>query len=274
MTQNTKSQKSTQTNDPDVDQVPVLLTETKENVAYIGLNRPRSLNALNVPLLDALLRALDEAYEAHAVVIYGQGRAFCTGEDRRETLSPQSGTPEELRASFEKLQELTRRMTRLPAPIVIAAQGYAVGGGAELAIAGDLIIAKSDLRIRFPEISIGQAVTGGISGRLPAILGLMRAKELLLTGRWVEAAELHDMGIVTDVVSDPLTRAKELAHMLAHYPKRSMAATKRELELASQSNQETVLNNEIDAALYCFASPEAAASFDAYQDTDQSRGLS
>ncbi|WP_432970778.1 enoyl-CoA hydratase/isomerase family protein [Dactylosporangium sp. CA-233914] len=242
----------------------VLATET-EGVRTITLNRPDSLNAINVSLLSQLVRALHEAQDARAVVLTGTGRAFCTGEDLKQTLAPQSGKPDELRRSFELLQEVTRAITRLKAPVVAAVHGYAVGGGAEIALAADLVVLQKGTRIRFPEVPIGHAHTGGITLRLPQIVGLMRAKELLLRGRWIESTEAVALGLAIEETADASARAHELAAELAGQPPRSLAAAKHAIETATFPMQEANLRMEVDAATYCFASIEADAAFEDFK---------
>lgn len=249
--------------------LPVVL-EWDGEVAHLTLNRPQSLNALSVGMLDGLLEGLDQASGAHAVVISGAGRALCVGEDLRETLAPRTGQAEELRTSFEKLQQLTRRMIGLRAPVIVAAHGYAIGGGAELLLAADFVIADPALKLRFPEVAIGHAVTGGITVRLTATVGLMRAKDLLLTSRWVEGPELHALGIALELDTNATARATELAQELAAHPRRSMAATKQGIELASIPHHESVLASEVDAALYCFASDDATNAHRPFQDGSRS----
>jgi 2-(1,2-epoxy-1,2-dihydrophenyl)acetyl-CoA isomerase len=239
--------------------------EADGDVAHIVLNRPHALNALNVDMLASLVAAIEDSREAAAVVIYGEGRAFCVGEDLRETLAPQTGASDELRGSFDKLQQLTRLLNALRAPVVIAAQGYAIGGGAELALAGDLVIAGADLQMRFPEVPIGHAVTGGITARLTATIGLIRAKDLLLTGRWIEAEEALRFGMVTEIADDAVSRAKELGRELGAMPRGSMGATKVGVEVASIPHQELVLNAEVDAAMVCFADERAAEAYEPFQ---------
>lgn len=140
-----------------------------------------------------------------------------------------------------------------------------MGGGAELALAADLVIAGPNARFRFPEVTLGHAVTGGITARLPAIAGLLTAKELLLTGRWVTAEEAARLRLVNEVVPDPGHRAHALAEELAGHPPRSAGATKRALEVASLPNQESALQHEIEAASWCFAAPDATASIEAFR---------
>lgn len=236
-----------------------------DGVVALRLNRPQVLNALNVALLDALVTGFRDCAGARAVLLEAEGRAFCVGEDLRETLAPRSGEADELRLSFERLQEITRLATRLPCPVLAVVDGYAVGGGAELALAADLVIAGPNARFRFPEVTLGHAVTGGITARLPAIVGLLTAKELLLTGRWVTAEEAARLRLVNEVVPEPGPRARVLAAELAGHPERSVGATKRALEVASLPNQESALQHEIEAASWCFAAPDATDSIEAFR---------
>jgi len=108
----------------------------------VRLERPQRLNAINVALLEDLVAALREVAEERVVVLEGAGRAFCVGEDLKETLAPQTGSGTELRRAFALLQEVTRVLTGAPAVFVAAVQGYAVGGGAELALAADLVVGE------------------------------------------------------------------------------------------------------------------------------------
>lgn len=242
--------------------MPAVAVEREGPVAIVRLTRPDVLNAMNPALLEELVAALREAVQARVLILEGEGRAFCVGEDLRESLGAGA---DELRVSFERLQDLTRLLTQGPAVAIAAVQGYAIGGGAELALAADLIVLRDGTRLRFPEVSLGHAVTGGISARLVAAIGLPRAKELLLTSRWVEAEEALRIGLVNEVVPDAHARARELAQQLAGFPPRSLRATKTGLERAALPHQEVVLAAEVDAALHCFADPAATASLDAFR---------
>jgi enoyl-CoA hydratase/carnithine racemase len=125
--------------------------------------------------------------------------------------------------------------------------------------------------MKFPEAVIGHAPTGGITGRLPLMVGMLRAKDLLLTGRWVDPEEGLSIGLYTELADDPLARALELAHTLAAHPRRSMSSVKQAVELAAHPNQELVLRMEVDMASYCFASAETEQSFSAFRNRDRSR---
>ncbi|MET0453995.1 MAG: enoyl-CoA hydratase/isomerase family protein [Mycobacterium sp.] len=251
---------------------PPVITEHVGSIAVITLNRPDVLNALNRSLLGGLVDALRlETRSAGAVVVRGAGRAFCAGEDLTETLAPDTGSADELRVAFDQLQEITRLMVAAPCPVVSAVHGYAVGGGAEIALAADFVIAGPLARMKFPEAVIGHAPTGGITGRLPLMVGMLRAKDLLLTGRWVDPAEGHAIGLYTELADDPASRAIELAHMLAEKPRRSMSSVKQAVELAAHANQELNLRMEVDMASYCFASAENEESFTAFRNRERSQ---
>lgn len=242
-----------------------VLFELTDEVARITLNRPEALNAMNVELLDGLIECLGRCDDAKAVTITGAGRAFCVGEDLRETLAPATGSPEELRSAFARLQHITRLVTALPCPVVAGVHGFAIGGGAELALAADLIVASPDTQFRFPEVPLGHAVTGGATARLPASVGLARAKQLMLTGRWFSGEEALTFGMLSEVAIDPAARAREMATQLGAFPRRSMRATKSALELASVPQSEAIMRAEIDAALHCFSAAEAAEAHVAFQ---------
>jgi enoyl-CoA hydratase/carnithine racemase len=235
------------------------------DVPSLVLNRPESLNALNVELLEGLVAALRELQHEPAFVVRGEGRAFCVGEDLKETLAPRTGSAAELRESFELLQETTRLLVRARGVAIAAVSGYAIGGGAELALACDLVYADPQAGLRFPEVALGHAVTGGISARLPAIVGLLKAKELLLTSRWIPAQEAVTLGLVNALADDPRAHALSVARAIAASPRRSLTATKRALELGAAASLEQSLAFEVDAATYCFAAAEADESIDAFR---------
>ncbi|PJK22591.1 enoyl-CoA hydratase/isomerase family protein [Mycolicibacterium goodii] len=250
----------------------VVQTENIDGVSVITLNRPDVLNALNIDLLSSLVEALrDQTRCARSIVVQGAGRAFCAGEDLTETLAPETGSPDELRVAFGQLQDITRLMTAAPCPVVAAVHGYAIGGGAEIALAADFVIAGPAARMKFPESVIGHAPTGGITGRLPMMVGLLRAKDLLLTGRWVEPQEGLAIGLYTEVSDDPKARAVELARTLAANPPRSQSSVKSAIELAAFAAQEANLRMEVDMASYCFASAETAQSFEDFRTRDRNR---
>ncbi len=246
-----------------------VVVSERDGVPVVALDRPHALNALNVETLVALVDALGELQDEPAFVLTGEGRAFCVGEDLRQTLAPQTGEAAELRRSFELLQTITRRLVGARGIAVAAVNGFAIGGGAELALACDLVFASRGARFRFPEVALGHAVTGGISARLPMLVGLLKAKELLLTSRWIEAEEAAQLGLANEVVDDALALALAVAGELRAAPPRSLAATKRGLELATGQALEQALAYEVEAATYCFAAAEAGESIASFRSGER-----
>ena len=240
----------------------VLLEKLANGIAVITLNRPKSLNAQNVNLLAELVDALRQSLKSKVIILQGAGdRAFCAGQDLKESLAPRTGSAEELNDAFQMLQDITRLMASSPALVITAVQGYAVGGGAEIALTGDFVIGCPTTKFQFPEVVIGHAATGGITGRLPHIVGLLKAKDLLLTGRMVGAEESLKIGMLSEIVEDPKARALELAQTLAALPKTAASSSKLSLERAVFPNQEAVLQDEISTASLCFAHHDAANAF-------------
>lgn len=239
----------------------VLVEHPSDGVVRIILNRPKALNAINAELLDSLVDALRTHTNARVILLEGAGeRSFCAGEDLKQSLAP-TGSPQELKHALGKLQDVTR-LTSSAEPVVVAAvQGFAIGGGAEIALAADFVIGGPAAKFRFPEVPIGHAATGGITLRLPHLVGLLRAKELLLTGRWVDSDEALRIGLLTEVSEDPKGRALELALQLAGLPSSSLVASKTSLERATFFNMESCLAEEVHAAKHCFAQSDASKAF-------------
>ncbi|EXL55776.1 hypothetical protein FOCG_06320 [Fusarium oxysporum f. sp. radicis-lycopersici 26381] len=240
----------------------VLIEHPTPSVVRITLNRPKSLNALNVPLLRSLVEALRNNAIARIIILEGQGdRSFCAGEDLKQTLAPETGSAEELKQAFDQLQDITRLTSSSQSIVIAAVQGFAIGGGAEIALAADFVIGGPGAKFRFPEVSLGHAVTGGISLRLPHMVGLLKAKELLLTGRWVDADEALKLGLLTEINHDPKVRALELARQLSELPSISLSSSKTSLERTLFDSMESCLQDEVNVASHCFAQSDAALGY-------------
>ncbi|KAJ5761268.1 hypothetical protein N7520_008424 [Penicillium odoratum] len=248
----------------------VIISHPAPSVVKITLNRPERLNALNAELLRDLIDALHAHRDAHIIILEGAGdRAFCAGEDLKETLAPRMGSPEELRIAFSLLQDVTRLTSSSSVIIVAAVQGYAVGGGAEIALAADFVVGGPDAKFQFPEVTLGHAVTGGISLRLSHMVGLLKAKELLIRGRTIGAHEALGIGLLSEIAENPKVRAEELALELAKLPTAAASSLKTSLERGVFSNMESALHDEVNAASYCFARREAADAFKNFADRKQ-----
>lgn len=183
------------------DAEPVLLVEDAGPVRVLTLNRPRSLNALNATLMDALMAALDEAAEDDAVsvlVLRGAGRAFCAGYDLKE--DAEAGVQDSA-AWYAELRRSTEQMLRIldhPKPVIASVHSYCLAGGTDLMLACDLAVAADDAYFGYVDIRFGSGV---VSMFLPWVVGVRKAKELLFTGEdRIPAEEALRIGLVNRVV--------------------------------------------------------------------------
>jgi acyl-CoA synthetase (AMP-forming)/AMP-acid ligase II len=154
--------------------------------------------------------------------------------------------------------------------VISAVQGWAIGGGAEIALAADFVLASHDAKFRFPEVGLGHAATGGVTGRLANMVGLLRAKELLVLGRTVGSKEALNMGLVTEVVRgrDVRERALELAREVVRLPVESVRGMKRLIEEGTWPGNwmEEVLEEEVRIAKACFGTKEAGEAFGRFKN--------
>jgi cyclohexa-1,5-dienecarbonyl-CoA hydratase len=196
----------------------LLIEWPDDGVVRLVLNRPDVHNALSRQLVAALLTALNNLRTdstVRAVIMTGAGnRAFSTGADLRERLHL---TPDERTAHTTAIAEAADAIARFPVPVIAAVRGYALAGGAELAIACDLRIASADATFGFPEAKIGIFPGAGGVVRLPRLIGAGAANDLLFTGRPVQAEEALRLGLVNHVESndDVLASVREIARRIA-----------------------------------------------------------
>ncbi len=196
-------------------------------VALVTIDRPDALNALSFALiaeLGTLLAVLDDDPACRAIVLTGAGeRAFAAGADIRELAgeSPRSLHDADPFAPINGIGQLRT-------PVIAAVRGFALGGGCELAMACDMVVAGDDAQFGQPEIRLGVIPGAGGTQRLTRAIGKARAMELILTGRRIGAAEAEAMGLVSAVVpaAETLDRALELAGRLAAMPPLAVAAAK------------------------------------------------
>ena len=183
-----------------------ILVERDGPIAVITVNRPKSLNALNSQTLRELTEAVRESADARVVILTGAGeRAFVAGADISE-MAPMG--PWQAREFSELGHVLTALIEDIPCATIAAVNGYALGGGLELAVACDMIYASENARMGLPEVSLG--VTPGFGGtqRLVRLVGKLRAKEMIFTGDMIEAKRAFEMGLVNAV----LPREKLMEH--------------------------------------------------------------
>ena len=196
----------------------LLLAEEKNKAAVLTLNRPKVMNCLNFDLLYALrdeIDALQYRTGIRCVIITGTGeKSFCAGADLKERATL---TQDEVKKFILTIRNLLTSIQNLPIPVISAVNGIALGGGTEVALASDIRIASETASMGLTETRLAIIPGGGGTQRLPRIVGVAKAKELIFTGRRVDAAEALDIGLVNQVVSpDSLMDAcLDMAAMIA-----------------------------------------------------------
>ena len=197
--------------------MPVELTR-RDEFAIITLNRPEALNALSFQIVRDIGAALSEVAEsdARALLLIGAGdRAFCAGADINELAGR---TLSEVKRGAESGQRTFARLDTFPIPSVAIINGYAFGGGMELASACTFRIATPNAKMGLPEIKLGLIPGYGGTQRLPRLIGEGRALELIMTGRTVEAEEAERIGLVSRIVEgDPLDAGMAFAREFSGY---------------------------------------------------------
>ena len=230
--------------------------EQRGEVAIVTLNRPANLNALTVDVARDFNAAVRESIEkrARALVLTGAGRAFSAGGDLREmqNIASRDGRVE---AFFDEplrmLNETIMLIRQTPIPFIAAVNGVASGGGCNLALACDLVIAAEGAKFNQAFIKIGLSPDCGGTFILPRLVGWKRAAELMFTGDMVSANEALEMGMINAVTPDSelMSRALAMAERLAASPTAAIAQIKRLLEASAVNDQQTQLDLEREAFL-------------------------
>jgi methylglutaconyl-CoA hydratase len=228
----------------------ILVTEA-ERVLTITLNRPARRNALTAQMIEELTRALVAAAasgSAGVVILTGAGEAFCSGLDLEELKTMSSRTPAEHRADSEAIATLLRTLYDLPLPTIAAVNGAAVAGGMGLATICDFTLAVPEAKFGYTEVRIG-FIPAIVSAYLLMQVGEKRARDLLLTGRLIDAPEAQSMGLVTRVVDAGalLPAANDLAHLLLRNSPESLRATKRLLSEQGRPRLDSAIRDAVEA---------------------------
>jgi enoyl-CoA hydratase len=227
-----------------------ILIEREGAIATIVLNRPKALNALNATVLAELVKAFDELEAdkgVRAVVITGSGdKAFAAGADIGEL--NQLGDRAAATAKAKAGHKITAKIEHSRLPVIMAINGFALGGGLELAMAGDIRIAASTAKLGQPEVNLGIIAGFGGSQRLPRLVGPGMASYLLLSGEMITADEAKQANLVDKVVpaEQLLPEAKRLANAIAAKAPLAIAATKRAIHKGMQMDLHDALELEAD----------------------------
>lgn len=233
----------------------------------LTLNRPEALNALSFAILESIGSAIDEvaASDARVLLVTGAGdKAFCAGADIKELrdrtlLAHKRGT--------ELGQHTFAKLAKLQIPSIACVNGYAFGGGLELAMACDFRIASANARMGLPEITLGIMPGYGGTQRLPRLVGEARALEMVMTGRAVKASEALAMGLVNEVVEDDLmVAARAFAERFTRFSLPALAFARDSVKRALDLPVHEGLKVEADLATLAFQTEDAEEGMAAFEE--------
>lgn len=235
-----------------------ILIEKRGRIAIVTVNRPDKLNALNIPTRREILRAFEQLKtddEVRVVIITGAGpKSFIAGADINEfagmTAIKQRDVMKSGRA-FDSVEDF-------PKPVIAMINGFALGGGCELAMSCDIRVASSNAKLGQPEIKLGIIPGGGGTQRLTRLVGEGKAMELILTGDMISADEAKQLGLVNHVFAPEELEAKtlELANKIAELSPIAVAMAKASVKNAARMNLREGLDSEIDLFALCFSSED------------------
>jgi 2-(1,2-epoxy-1,2-dihydrophenyl)acetyl-CoA isomerase len=234
-----------------------LLIERADGVATVTLNRPESMNSLSVSLKEALvteLEAIARDDSVRAVVLTGNGRGFCVGQDLREHVAMlESGDPAPLSTVEQHYNPIVHALTTMPKPVIAAVNGMAAGAGAGFAFACDFRFASSKAGFLIAFANVGLSLDSGVSWTLPRLIGAARATALCLLAEPITAEAALEMGLVNAVLEPEhlLPAARNLAVKLASGPTAAYAAIRESLAFAATSTLAEALakEGELQAAM-------------------------
>ena len=221
-----------------------IILEKEENISVITFNRPEAMNALNNQTRAEFASAIDEVTaddEIKVLILTGNGKAFVAGSDIKEF---NKTTP----YAAHNIMRLGEMVEKLEKPVIAAVNGFCLGGGCEIAMGCDIIIASEKAKFGQTEINIGIIPGGGGTQRLPRLIGACRAKELIFTGDIIRAEEADRLGLVNRVVpmDELMPAAKELAKKIAAKSAAALKLAKTAINRGMQTNLESGLKYEYE----------------------------
>ncbi len=237
--------------------------DRREKIGIIELQRPEALNALNhqmIKELEQVFMELETDENVRAVIITGE-KNFAAGADINDMLN---FNPEQARAfSF---RQCFARIEDFPKPVVAAISGFALGGGMELALVCDWRIADKTARLGLPEINLGIFPGAGGTLRLPRLIGAARAKEMIFSGRTINAQQALQYGLINQLADDALAEAIETAEMLASKPPIALKLAKQCINQAFDIDGFKAIEFESIAWASCFATQDQKEGMKAFTD--------
>lgn len=247
-----------------------LMLDVADGVATLTLNRPDAMNAINQRLKDELalvLDAVDADEAARVLLITGAGKAFCAGADIKER-SGQQPTPAQFVFQQQATHRLFSRIEQFNKPVIVALNGAAYGGGAEIALCADIRLMADTAQIGLTEVNLGVMPAGGGTQRLPRLVGASKAKELIFTGARLKADEALAIGLVNRVVAakDLSAAARELALQIAAKPPLAVRMVKQAIDKGLHTDTQTAMTFELYAAAILFDTDDRKEGMQAFID--------
>jgi enoyl-CoA hydratase len=235
------------------------LTVSKEgNIGIISINRPEVLNVLNfntLEELDEVLNELGNDSDVYVIILTGSGKSFAAGADIESMVEM---NPDDAHKFASYGASIYRKIECFEKPVIAAVNGYALGGGFELALACDIIVASEKAKFGLPEVGLG--IMPGFSGsvRLPELIGSKRAKELIFTGKIITAEEAGKIGLV-NVVTNPdntLDHAIDIAKQISMKGQIGVRYSKKSINHSFDMDMNSAIAMEASLFSLCFASPD------------------
>jgi enoyl-CoA hydratase len=245
----------------------LIIMEKRGGVAILTFNRPQALNAINSCLNAELFSLLDQAEkdpETKVIVVTGAGdRAFIAGADIKEMQSMDAIAAREFALEAKKTVD---KLYNLKKPVIAAVNGFCLGGGLEYAMACDFRVASANARFALPEISIGIMPGSGGTQRLPRLIGMGQAKEMIYTGEMIDAEKALNLGIINHIFKreELLDETMKIAEKIAAKSAVAVSLIKSSVNRGSEADLNTASIFEIDCFALCFTTEEQKRAMAAF----------
>ena len=244
----------------------LILEHPQPQVALIRINRPDARNALSLAVRREIVASIQQAERCsaiRAIVLAGSAKVFASGGDIKENSTL---TPVDAIYRAREKRDLWATVARCEKPLIAAVRGYALGGGAELMMLADIIVASEEARIGQPEVSVGIIPGSGGTQRLPRAVGKYHAMKMVLTGKWISGIEASRIGLVSDAVPDSLVepRAVEIATSISENSPLAVRIAKETVLSADEYPLEAGLAFEYKAFLSLVPSEDFRAGLESF----------
>lgn len=246
-----------------------LITRRHGHVQEIRLNRPHRLNAVTQALYDefnAALTVAEQDPEVRVVVVTGEGRAFCVGADLKEHKAGR--TAFDRRQYLQGEQIVCKRLLQMNTPVIAAVNGYALGAGAEIALAADFMLMADTAQFGLPEVSIGNFLGGGVTWLLPRLVGLAKARELVFLGERIDGPEAVRIGLANRHYPQEgfFDAALAFAKQIAGKAPFSMQLAKEQLTMSGERTLDACLTAELEGMMFVGTTRDWQEGVDAFAE--------